>query len=96
MKTLVVILVMLIVMLLFLSRVKKQHYEKLIGIQDEICYELLNDARERNEIMYAMQLISEEEFNRNKDKLISHIDKLVEGGKWGCFIHTKKQEEEHR
>ena len=43
------------------------------------------DARRKNEIMYAMQLISEEEFNRNKDKLISHIDKLVEGGKWRCF-----------
>ena len=96
MKILVIVLTSSTILLLFLIRMEKQHYEKLVRIQDEVCYELLNDARERNEIMYAMQLISEEEFSRNKDKLISHIDKLVEGGKWGCFIHTKKQEEEHR
>lgn len=93
MRMIIVLLIVMTILVLVLISAKK-HYENLIDIQDEVCYELLNDARERLQIMNAMQLLSPEDYQKQTDKLIEYTDKLIRGGRWETYLHQRKNEEE--
>lgn len=82
----IILIVIMIVMIIFF---RFRYYEKLIEIQDEVCYDLLSDARDRIKMMRMMGILSQEDYNSQIQKLSDNTDKLITGGRWASFLHKK-------
>ena len=75
---------------------KMRYYRKTVDIQDEICLDLLNEAGENNRMMLAMGLRSEEDFEKQQQKLVDYTDALIKGGMWGEYLLKKRGEQNVR
>ena len=93
MKIAILALIIIVVVLAISLAVQRKHYEKLVKAQDEICYTLISDARERLNYMSAMGLVSNEDYKHQLDSLISYAERLITDGNWGSFIKRKAREE---
>ena len=80
--------VVLFILCLF---IRLRYYKKIVEIQDEVCLDLLNEAAENNRMMLAMGLVSEDGFEKQKEKLIDYTNALIRGGYWGNFLHKKSK-----
>ena len=93
MKIAIVVLIAIIAILAISMTVQRKQYEKLVEAQDEVCYALISDAREKLNYMSAMGLVSNEDYKHQMDSLISYAERLITDGNWGLFIKRKAREE---
>ena len=91
MDTVKISLIAVIAVLIIAIIVICSHNKKLVKLQDDVCYDLLVDTKERIELVHAMKILSDDQFVIEKSKLIEYIDKLIKAGQWTKY--TKRREE---
>lgn len=94
MKEAIIALLAIIAVLMLFMIAKRHQYEKIIQIQDDVCYELLVEARDRLSFMHAMKLLSEEDYRKSREKLLEYTDRLMKAGRWSEYICKKEAENE--
>ena len=82
-----------IILFIVVILIRMRYYKKLVEVQDEICLQLLSEAGENNRMMKAMGLVSPEDFEKQKDRLLEYTDLLIKGGYLGIYLHEKKIKE---
>ena len=91
-RNIVLIIVGIVSLIIIGLYIRMRYFKKLVDIQDEVCLDLLSEAAENNRMMLAMGLVSEEGFEKQKQKLMDYTDALIKGGVWGDFLMKKRKE----